>query len=153
MPFDGGEFSQAPDSHPPIPAPPTSHPSAMDRLRRLFQGDPPPEQAGRPCGISTARLLEETRALIQAEEAWRQGAYRAPDGKRCAVGALRAAARKAGWRGFRSKRQAHTLLLGVVRARGFVGVELMNDHSTHAQVLAAFDAAIARAGGRSPRAG
>lgn len=153
MPFDGGEFSQASGPSPPNPAPTAPRPPAMARLRGLFRGgagshearSPFPGQAGHPVEAPAVHLLREARALIEAEEAWTQGAYRALDGKRCAVGAVRAAARKAGWRGFRAKGEAHTLLLAAAKERGFGGVELMNDRSTHVQVLAAFDAAIARA--------
>ena len=38
-------------------------------------------------------------------------------------------------------------MLGVARGRGFDSVERMNDKSTHTEVLAAFDAAIATAAG------
>lgn len=154
MPFDGGEFSQASGPLPPNPAPMAPRPPVMARLRGLFRGgagshearSPFPGQAGHPFEAPAVHLPREARALIETEEAWSQGAYRALDGKRCAVGALRAAAREAGWRGFRAKGEAHAFLLAVAKERGFGGVGLMDDRSTHARVLAAFDAAIARAG-------
>ncbi len=46
--------------------------------------------------------------------------------------------------------EAHSLLHAVASERGFDRVETMNDDSSHAQVLAAFDAAIAAAV-RGPR--
>ena len=40
---------------------------------------------------------------------------------------------------------AHALLMAVALRRGFSDIESMNDNSTHRQVLAAFDEAIASA--------
>ena len=113
---------------------------AGERLR------PPPDAA--------VGLLREARALIEDERDWVSGAYRTPDGRHCAVGALRAAARGP-WSQYEreTRRNAHGLLLAVARGRGFDRVERMNDKSTHAQVLAAFDAAIANAASRPPIAG
>jgi hypothetical protein len=119
-------------------------------LQRLFLGDAGyakllyPGQPGRSAEVPAARLLAAARALIENEQNWVQGAYYTPDRKRCAVGALRAAT-QADWHGSGTKMEAHALLLAVASERGFDKVETMNDNSTHAEVLAAFDAAIARA--------
>jgi hypothetical protein len=92
------------------------------------------------------RLLRAARVLIEAEESWVQGTYRTSDGGRCAIGALRAAAQ--GQYGQGAAVEAHGFLLAVARWRGFSTVEGMNDKSTHPEILAAFDAAIASAQGR-----
>ena len=92
-----------------------------------------------------ALLLTDARALIEDSGHWTQGNYRRFRGRRCAIGALCAAARGnlADIRVFQS---AHRLLLTVADARRFSSVESMNDHSTHADVVRAFDEAIALAG-------
>lgn len=146
MPFDGNEFSRSPDPLPPgapavvAPHEPRPWPArAWTGLRaRLLPG--PARVARRLPGA--ASLLREARALIEAEEDWTRGSYRTPAGRRCAMGALRAAAR--GWwseHGLSARQEAHRRLLAVARGRGFDSVERMNDASTHAEVLAAFDAA------------
>jgi hypothetical protein len=90
-------------------------------------------------------LLEDARALIVTEERWVQGAYRRFPGRRCAIGALRAAAARLddltpAW-------AAHALLIEIARKRRFTCVEALNDHSSHADVIGAFDEAIALARG------
>ena len=156
MPFDGTEFSHALRSHVPSPASSSTRTPLVAWLQRLFLGDAGyakllyPGQPGRVSEMPAARLLIAARALIENEQAWVQGAYYTPDRKRCAVGALRAAT-QADWHGSGTKMEAHALLLAVASARGFDKVETMNDNSTHAEVLSAFDEAIARAqrGGRA----
>lgn len=69
-----------------------------------------------------------------------RGTYWWFPGRRCAVGALRAAAKRVkdpvpAW-------LAHSFLTSVARSRGFVNVEAMNDRSSHAAVLQAFGDAI-----------
>jgi hypothetical protein len=150
MPFDGSEFSQAPQPpRRPVQATAGSRaPLLAAWLRRLRPGRIGPKAGGDEA--SAVQLLRAARLLIGDEERWVRGAYETPAGKRCAVGALRAAARGGGGgrRGSLSSRQAHALLLAVSRRRGFDDVEAMNDHSSHAQVLAAFGAAIAVAAAR-----
>jgi hypothetical protein len=95
----------------------------------------PPERAS-----AIVRLLQDAKGLIEDPEDWTRGTYRSLRGRRCAVGALRAAARhlndpSPAW-------SAHELLIRVARSRGFTSVEAMNDRSSHAGVLAAFDEAI-----------
>jgi hypothetical protein len=81
--------------------------------------------------------------LIENPENWTRGTYATLFGRRCAVGALRAAA---SWlEGPSPAWSAHDLLIRVSRSRGFTSVEAMNDHSSHAEVLTAFDEAIAMA--------
>lgn len=162
MPFDASEF-------PRLPEPPPSPALWATPVRTGWLGtwaawvrgwlpyDPmmrdvrpsAPERSD-AADVTALHLLRAARALIEAEEAWGQGAYQTLSGKRCAIGALRAAATaaRAEWRESGAKAQAHAHLLAVARGRGFASVELMNDGSSHAQVLAAFDEAAARAARR-----
>lgn len=152
MPFDGAEFSRAPAFQPLAGTPAGSRTSLWawlrDRLPTRRVRSRSPEPFGDPLGEPPAvRLLRAARGLVEGEGNWVQGTYETPEGKRCAVGALRAAAaRGTGWCGHEARKEAHRRLLAVARGRGFDAVETMNDRSTHAQVLAAFDAAIAGAG-------
>jgi hypothetical protein len=90
---------------------------------------------------AVVQLLENAKMLIGDQHQWVQGTYsRLPD-KRCAIGALRSAARQfddisLAW-------SAHALLIQVASSRHFSSVENMNDHSSHKEVLHAFDEAIA----------
>ena len=88
------------------------------------------------------RLLTLGRELIAVEGNWVRHCYETIGGRRCAVGALRAAAR---FTGSVRLREAQIMLLAVARERGFADVETMNDKSSHGQVVSAFDEAIARA--------
>jgi hypothetical protein len=94
---------------------------------------------------AVAQLLRDARELIADPRNWTQRIYRSFRGRRCAVGALRAAASRLddptlAW-------SAHGMLIKIARSRGFTNVEAMNDRSSHAAVLRAFDEAIALAGG------
>lgn len=94
---------------------------------------------------AVAQLLRDARDLVADPRNWTQRIYRSFRGRRCAVGALRAAASRLddpslAW-------SAHGLLIRIARSRGFTNVEAMNDRSSHAAVLRAFDEAIALAGG------
>lgn len=100
---------------------------------------------------AVALLLEEAKALIADRERWLQGTYRWFRGRRCAIGALCAAAVKLG--DVRVALTAHALLLSVAERRRFTSVESMNDHSSHAEVMSAFDEAIALAWVRALPAG
>lgn len=141
MPFDGSEFSRSVALKLPAPAAP---PSRLQRglawLRVAFLPGPAPESPD----FSAGQLLRMARAMIEPEGKWIRGRYRMSGGRHCAVGALRAAGRRAG---HGTVRKAHGLLRDVARGRGFESVEKMNDCSTHEQVLAAFDSAIAVAEG------
>ena len=93
--------------------------------------------------VGTVQVLRLARSLIEDERHWIQRRYETLDGRRCAVGALRCATRLMALRSLHS--DAHSLLLEVAVGRGFTDIEKMNDHSSHGQVVAAFDTAIARA--------
>ena len=93
--------------------------------------------------ISAVRLLRAARALIDQEECWVQGRYETLRGRRCAIGALQAAAR--GLRHPAAFETARDLLRTEALILGFSHVEKMNDRSSHGEVLALFDRAIARA--------
>ena len=144
MPFDGkniGTFD---------PAAIVQQSTTFWGIRRLFRrlfpnlrATPPfispaptPEQ-------TTLQVLQLARTLIENERHWIQRRNETLDGRRCAVGALRSAARLLDLRG--QPNGPHNHLLAVAISRGFTDVEKMNDHSSHAQVLSAFDQAIARA--------
>jgi hypothetical protein len=97
----------------------------------------------KPSEVPAVRLLRAARSLIETEEQWVQRRYASPDGTRhCAVGALRAAARGLD---ARTRWEAHSFLLAVAKTRGFPSAETMNDGSSHAAVIAAFDEAISMA--------
>jgi hypothetical protein len=112
--------------------------------RRTGRGRPTPASLRLPAPphrqALTVRLLREARALIEDADGWTQGTYRSFRGRRCAIGALRAAARR--MTGPEPAWAAHRLLINTARARGFASVEAMNDHSSHTAVLSAFDEAI-----------
>ena len=91
----------------------------------------------------TVQLLEDARDLIKDPQHWTQGTYRSFRGRRCAIGALRAVARRLS--GPSPAWAAHRLLIDIARSRGFASVEAMNDHSSHHDVVSAFDEAVRRA--------
>ena len=91
-------------------------------------------------GLVVADVLRDAKDMVTDPKDWTRRTYRSFGGQRCAVGALRAAAKKLddptiAW-------SAHALLIDVARSRGFTNVETMNDRSSHAAVMAAFDQAI-----------
>jgi len=94
----------------------------------------------------TLQVLTIGRALIEDRKDWVQRRYETRDGRRCAVGALRGAARLMNLHGPQSG--ANTILLSVAMSRGFNDIESMNDNSSHRQVISAFDEAIGRARAR-----
>ncbi len=142
MPFDGLNYLD-----------PAAKPSLWTRLRSYVTGDAPavkmlpphlfqPMPLREPDGV-TLQTLTIGRALIEDRRDWVQRRYETRDGRRCAVGALRAANRL-----LQLPTQptgANALLLSVAVSRGFNDIESMNDNSTHRQILSAFDEAIARA--------
>jgi hypothetical protein len=94
---------------------------------------------------AVAQLLQEAKTLIEDPRKWTQRRYQTFGGRRCAMGALRAAAcglidPGIAW-------SAHALLNTVARSHGFSSAEEMNDRSSHFEVLRAFDCAIAAAHG------
>jgi hypothetical protein len=95
----------------------------------------------------TLQVLTIGRALIEDRKDWVQRRYETRDGRRCAVGAVRGAARLMNLTG--PQNGANTILLSVAMSRGFNDIESMNDNSSHRQVISAFDEAIARARPRS----
>jgi hypothetical protein len=122
MPFDGTIAIRTP---------------AAESEERLF----PP---ARPVPISPAlRMLYEARRLIAAPEHWVRGSYRFAGDSYCAAGALRAVAGRPG--SDAALKQARRLLLAIAARHGYSSIEAMNDASSHRQVLAAFDEAIAAA--------
>ena len=149
MPFDGSEFigtsvTAAPDWVPPR--------GPWQRLRQIgralrMRGRslpfvlPVADPVASP-EAATRQVLGLARSLILDERHWIQRRYETLDGRRCAVGALRGAVRLLGVRG--GGNESHNALLAVAIARGFTDVEKMNDHSSHAQVVSAFDEAIHR---------
>jgi hypothetical protein len=152
MPFDGAEFYRKPSVVAPGPDPALAEAwykrlKALVRRRRtsLFRVAPEDPEA------ATLRLLEESRQAIEQREHWVQGVYETFGRRYCAAGALRAVGRR--MRGASVESRAYKLLLEVANRRGFLNVEIMNDRSTHEQVLSAFDDAIAIARQRAAYAG
>jgi hypothetical protein len=150
MPFDGAEFvvtpAQKTSAWPGIRA---FLRQATYRLRPGSRGLPielpiavPPDSPN----AATLQVLRLARTLIEDERHWIQRRYETLDGRRCAVGALRSASRLLALRS--ANTDAHNVLLEIAVGRGFSDIEKMNDHSTHQQVLTAFDVAIARAQAR-----
>ncbi|MDB5403763.1 MAG: hypothetical protein QOD93_1325 [Acetobacteraceae bacterium] len=146
MPFDGlGYVSTTTNT--------TAKLSIWTRLTQFALGTPPvtktiplhafqPVPAGQPDAV-TLQVLTIGRALIEDRKDWVQRRYETRDGRRCAVGALRGAARLMNLHGPQSG--ANTILLSVAMSRGFNDIESMNDNSSHRQVVSAFDEAISRA--------
>ena len=144
MPFDGLGY---------VNTAATAKPSIWTRLSYVMFGAPPvaksiPLHAFQPIAPGqtdavTLQVLTIGRALIEDRKDWVQRRYETRDGRRCAVGALRGAARLMNLHG--PQTGANTVLLSVAMSRGFNDIESMNDNSSHRQVLSAFDEAIARA--------
>lgn len=151
MPFDGSEFRVSPLASPTPLAP--EAPGVWERMRAAFArlggvtawsfvpGDPVV-----PSDVTAVHMLRSARALIELEDRWVQGRYETVRGRRCAMGALQAAARVL--RDPRAFEEAKDLLRAEAVLRGYSHVEKMNDRSSHIQVLVAFDAAIAKAEAR-----
>ena len=145
MPFDGGDLSQFQFSGPSASEPLGLRAKLAWLWRSPLDGRGVrsllPGQGGQFGERQAVCLLRAARSLIETEETWTRGAYCTRDGRHCAVGALRAAAVQ-GQYGRKTRQEAHGLLLGLARQRGFSSVEGMNDSSTYGQVLAIFDSAI-----------
>lgn len=149
MPFDGTAFISSP------PAIPEAVPHGLwqrtraawervvHRTRARALEVPMPAAPTRESTLALQTLVL-ARGLIADERGWVQRRYETRDGRRCAVGALRGAARM--MRDPVPHGEAVSSLLAVAMSRGFTDIETMNDHSTHAQVVSAFDDAIRRVG-------
>ena len=146
MPFDGLGYVTT-------DAPTTAKSSIWTRLMHRALGTPVvsksiplhafhPIPPGQPDAV-TLQVLTIGRALVEDRKDWVQRRYETRDGRRCAVGALRGAARLMNLHGPQSG--ANTILLSVAMSRGFNDIESMNDNSSHRQVVSAFDEAIVRA--------
>lgn len=155
MPFDGSDYRPVPglaETVHPLPAGPQGVRGAIGWLATRLRGWPlwsfAPGEVRPATEITAARLLRAARALIDQEDHWVQGRYETLRGRRCAMGALQAAARCL--RNPAAFETARDLLRTEALILGFSHVEKMNDRSSHAEVLALFDRAIARAtaGGR-----
>ena len=150
MPFDGSEFIANPvRTGSAQPGPWTWLGRVARRLRpgaRALPLEFPYTVPTDSPGAATVQVLSLARMLIEDERHWIQRRYETLDGRRCAVGALRSATRLLALRSLNG--EAHSLLLGVAVGRGFTDIEKMNDHSTHTQMLSAFDIAFARAQAR-----
>ncbi len=143
MPFDGLGY---------VTTTSIAKPSIWTRLSHVMFGAPPvtkaiPLHAFQPApaneaDVATMQVLTIGRALIEDRKDWVQRRYETRDGRRCAVGALRGAARLMNLHG--PQTGANTVLLSVAMGRGFNDIESMNDNSSHRQVISAFDEAIAR---------
>jgi hypothetical protein len=140
MPFDGLGYAVNPAKH-----------SVWRRIANFLKATPPankpiPLEAFQPLPAQpdavALQLLMVGRALIEERKDWVQRRYETRDGRRCAVGALRGAARLMNLNG--PQTGANTILLSVAMSRGFNDIESMNDNSSHRQVLSAFDEAISR---------
>ena len=150
MPFDGSEFIATPvrtgAGQPGFWA---LVRQVAGRLRPSARTLPAEFEPGSPHespALATVQVLKLARTLIEDERHWIQRRYETLDGRRCAVGALRSAGRLLTARSLNI--DAHNLLLEVAIGRGFTDIEKMNDHSTHGQIVSAFDVAIARAQAR-----
>jgi hypothetical protein len=149
MPFDGTAFVAAPAQHGGTQsglAPSGAWQRVRSAVARLLQpaGFQPPATAYAPTREAGYALqtLALARSLIADERSWVQRRYETRDGRRCAVGALRGAARL--MHNAVPHGDAVSNLLAIAMSRGFTDIETMNDHSSHGQVISAFDEAMAR---------
>jgi hypothetical protein len=141
MPFDGLHYLDP------------AKPSLWSRVSNFVMGVPPvakaiPAHLFQPVPVAqpdalTLQILTIGKALIEDRKDWVQRRYETRDGRRCAVGALRGAARLLNVPS--PQTGANAVLLSVAMGRGFNDIESLNDNSTHKQVLSAFDEAIHRA--------
>jgi hypothetical protein len=96
--------------------------------------------------LETVVLLTVARALVADRKKWTRGKYETfIGGRRCAMGAICVAAAI-----LRTSSVSVAIedLRTVALRRGFQSVEAMNDASSHALMLKAFDEAIGRAAAR-----
>lgn len=145
MPFDGQDFT--PRSRYGVQGPPGR--IVAEVLRHWFSFGAErgrvthaAQPIGQPNRLGTLQILTVARALVSEKKYWAQGRYETVGGRRCAVGALCVAAEILGCG---SSEDAGRHLLSVARERGYLEVEAMNDNSSHAEILSAFDNAIVHA--------
>ena len=117
MPFDGSDFSPIvqPTAEPSNPGGASTWLGAAkclseralraSRVQFVFTG-----HRAELLEPSAAHLLRRARVMIELDEKWVQGYYSTSDGRRCAMGALRAAARHSDPRRVRAR--ANHLLRG-----------------------------------------
>jgi hypothetical protein len=154
MPFDGLEFAHTDFARSDVADVAAPRTPSLGRLRALFA--PRKREEARVASPSPAHgeallVLQTAREMIEPARYWVQGTYRTMRGRHCAVGALNEAARRLD--ASAGLPLARERLLAVARSRGFARTEDMNDCSAHAQVLSAFDEAIAAVRRDSVRAG
>jgi hypothetical protein len=91
--------------------------------------------------MTTVDVLRDARALIDTPEKWCKGIMRS-GGRRCAVGAVSDAT---GGEMHMRESEANAAFGALARAAGGRRIYLLNDDpkTTHADVIAAFDRAIA----------
>lgn len=139
MPFDGSNHQGGPDGSLRADLSRRSPwlPGVLGRCTgRHPDSGPDVQQNSR---VEVLQILTVARQLVADRHRWAQGHYETWGGRRCAVGAICVASE-----------MLHTLasleavehLSAVASRRGFPDVEAMNDHSTHTEVLSAFDDAI-----------
>ncbi len=137
MPFDGSELLGTTLDAVPLPKPATGVWARMRRVGRALLPSNRPAPFGIPLPtparpeLLTLQVLQLGRTLLEDERNWIQRRYETLDGRRCAVGALRSAARLLELRG--QPNGPHNMLLTIAISRGYTDVEKMNDHSSHAQ--------------------
>lgn len=85
---------------------------------------------------SVGQVLLSAQGLIADRKDWVQRRYETRDGRRCAVGALRAVGRMD--IAPETMSRASSALRAIAISRGFNDIESMNDNSSHRQVLSAF---------------
>jgi hypothetical protein len=144
MPFDGTHFPATTSYDTGLFPLWSRHGCRLWFQTRLHGKKPTPTMLRAPIpaerDLAVADLLRDAKDMIADPKDWTRRTYRSFGGQRCAVGALRAAAKRLddpslAW-------SAHALLIDVARSRGFTNVETMNDRSSHVAVMAAFDQAI-----------
>ncbi|CAH2600998.1 conserved protein of unknown function [Rhodovastum atsumiense] len=137
MPFDAVGVPAGAGPCPVVPPflPPVLQ-AIRDRIARMRRN-----ASNRPEPLATLTILRAARSLIADERDWAQGTY-VIGHRRCVIAALEAVGARFGRR---SRLDAATALATLARAQGFESIERMNDAVTHADLLASFDAAIARA--------
>jgi hypothetical protein len=95
---------------------------------------------------STVEILREARAYLSDPARWHQGHY-GDDARTCMVGGVKRAVSGSQFGSFFSDSRAYPAVMALARSIGdgvrLSGVFAFNDSTTHAEMLAAFDRAIA----------
>lgn len=98
--------------------------------------------------MKPSEVLRNAKKLIERPECWwadPDGTRDQPDGTNCAVQAIQAACRNQRVRASKTYRAVRELLRQAIGLDPWDLIPYWNDRSTHAEVLAAFDRAIALA--------